>query len=125
MNKCEYCNNIRDYKKYKSGSQTEDIFYDGATDKYILILEQFRYEHAMTYIEFCPKCGRKLDVHRNAFNLNDKVIVINQSSILCGQVGIVSIVDTVSLHNKTRYLVDFFSDKLVFDEDDIKLANGG
>ena len=59
--KCEICSNIKDYKECRRGRPLSDIFYDKESGKYILVLEQFSYEYAEMYINYCPKCGKELN----------------------------------------------------------------
>ena len=60
MSKCEMCSSIKDYKECKRGEFTSNIFYDSNNGKFILVLEQFRFEYSEININYCPICGRKL-----------------------------------------------------------------
>ena len=60
LRQCELCSNIKNYKECEHGNQLKDIFYDKEEDKYILVLELFRFEYSEISINYCPMCGRKL-----------------------------------------------------------------
>jgi hypothetical protein len=55
--KCEYCNdNTEENLRGDDG-----IVYDGIVGKYYLYAEHFRGEQVRIEVDYCPKCGRKLE----------------------------------------------------------------
>jgi hypothetical protein len=58
MKMCDYCDK-ENTEESLSGS--DGIFYDKNNHEHYLYIEHFRNEKYFIYVEYCPKCGEKLD----------------------------------------------------------------